>query len=155
MVPEYKIELSALRYARQAMDFVHKHGEDCSNHHLFAMIDDIKRDHGEDAPDILARMGELLAEQADRMDGLEAFKRLKHATGVFVPVFILVAGLLMLPLHHLPMQIARTEEAQYEVVAVLCVLALLTQENLYWIAALLLAVTDIPDFRAGLSEWRL
>jgi hypothetical protein len=45
------------------------------------------------------------------------------------------------------MQIAQTEQkAQYEVVAVLCVLALFTQENLYWIAALLLAVIDIPDF---------
>jgi hypothetical protein len=69
------------------------------------------------------------------------------AMAVFVPVFILVAGLLMLRLHQLPMQIAQTEQkAQYEVVAVLCVLALFTQENLYWIAALLLAVIDIPDF---------
>ena len=53
----------------------------------------------------------------------------------------------MLRLHQLPMQTAQTEQkVQYQVVAVLSLLALFTQESLYWIAALLLAMADLPDF---------
>jgi hypothetical protein len=53
---QIEIELPAMRYLKQAMDFVHKHGGDYSNHHMLAMshhlqamVDDIKRDHVEDA----------------------------------------------------------------------------------------------------------
>jgi hypothetical protein len=67
--------------------------------------------------------------------------------GIFVVLFVLIVGVLMLHLHRLPMHLAQTEQkVQYEVVAVLALLALFTGEALYWIAALLLAVIDLPDF---------
>jgi hypothetical protein len=69
------------------------------------------------------------------------------AMGVFVVLFMFGFVVLILRLHRIPMQIAQ-QKVQYEVVAVLCLLALFTQENLYWIAALLLAVIDLPDFGA-------
>ena len=68
------------------------------------------------------------------------------AMGVFVVLFIFGFVVLMLRLHRIPMQMAQ-QKVQYQFVAVLCLLALFTQQNLYWIAALLLAVVDLPDFR--------
>jgi hypothetical protein len=69
------------------------------------------------------------------------------AIRVFVVLFIFGFAVLILRLHRIPMQVAQ-QKVQYEFVAVLCLLALFTQQNLYWIAALLLAVVDLPDFRA-------
>lgn len=71
-------------------------------------------------------------------------------TGVFLILFVLTVGVLMLRLHHLPHHIAEKEQKiQLQVVAVLVLLAMFTHENLYWIAGLLLAMIDLPDF-AGL-----
>jgi hypothetical protein len=54
---------------------------------------------------------------------------------------------LYLRLHHLPEHIAhKGNKLQIEIVAVLCLLALFTHEHLFWVAALLLAFIDIPDF---------
>jgi hypothetical protein len=78
----YKIELPAMRYVARMFDMVAKYGADgVSDHHFLAQIDDIKRDHGEDAPYILARMGELFSEQAEALDSIDAYKRLKQAAG--------------------------------------------------------------------------
>ena len=67
--------------------------------------------------------------------------------GVFLVVFIFLIGVLMLRLHHLPEHIAGKEQKiQYQFVAVLSLLAMLTHENVLWIAALLLALVDLPDF---------
>jgi hypothetical protein len=41
---------------------------------------------------------------------------------------------------------------QLEIVAVLCLLALLTHIHAFWVAALLLALIDIPDFGAWLGR---
>lgn len=72
------------------------------------------------------------------------------AMGVFLILFVLMIGVLMLRLHHLPHHIAEKEQKiQFQVVAVLVLLAMFTHENLFWIAGLLLAMVDIPDF-AGL-----
>lgn len=71
----------------------------------------------------------------------------------FLVLFVLTIGVLMLRLHHLPEHIAHTQQkTQYEVVAVLGLLAMFTHENLYWIAALLLAMIDLPDFTGVLSR---
>ena len=47
----------------------------------------------------------------------------------------------------LPERVAhRTKKVQLDIVAVLCLLALFTNEHVFWIAALLLAFIDLPDF---------
>lgn len=69
------------------------------------------------------------------------------AMGVFLVVFVFLFGVLMLRLHHLPEHIAQKEQkVQYQLVAVLGLIAMFTHENLFWIAGLLLAMVDIPDF---------
>lgn len=62
-------------------------------------------------------------------------------------IFALVAfGLLFLRLHTLPERMAhRTNKLQFEIVAVLGLLALFTHIHLFWVAGLILALIDIPD----------
>lgn len=67
-------------------------------------------------------------------------------------VFILIAavlgiGVLYFKLHALPEHIAhKGEKAQFQLVAVLTLIALFTHNHLFWIAALILALIRIPDF---------
>jgi hypothetical protein len=59
---------------------------------------------------------------------------------------ILGAGVVYLVLHSLPERMAHGgRKAQFQIVAVLGLLALITHQNLFWVAALLLALVDIPD----------
>ena len=68
-------------------------------------------------------------------------------TTILLIVIILGIGNLYLRLHALPEQIAhRTRKVQMEIVAILAVLALFTHNHLYWIAGLLLAFIELPDF---------
>ena len=47
----------------------------------------------------------------------------------------------------LPEHIAQKEQKiQYQIVAVLGLLAMFTHENILWVAGLLLAMVDLPDF---------
>ena len=67
--------------------------------------------------------------------------------GVFLVVFTLLIGVLLLRLHHLPEHIAGKEQkVQYQFVAVLSLLAMFTHQNILWVTALLLALVDLPDF---------
>lgn len=60
---------------------------------------------------------------------------------------VLGAGLLFLRLHTLPERMAhKSQKLQFEIVAVLGLLALFTHVHLFWVAGLLLALIDIPDF---------
>jgi hypothetical protein len=69
------------------------------------------------------------------------------AVAVFLIGAVLGIGLLFLRLHTLPEHIAhKSSKLQYEIVAVLCLLALFTHVHLFWVAGLLLALIDIPDF---------
>lgn len=69
------------------------------------------------------------------------------ATGIFLLIAVLAVGNLYLRLHSLPERMAhKSEKLQFEIVAILGLLALFTHIHLFWIAALLLAVIDIPDF---------
>lgn len=71
---------------------------------------------------------------------------------VFLIVMILIVGNLYLRLHALPERMAhRANKVQFEIVAVLALLALFTHNNLYWVAALLLALIRIPDFWTPLA----
>jgi hypothetical protein len=69
------------------------------------------------------------------------------ATGAIILVSVFLFGLVYLRLHHLPDHIAhKSKKIQFEIVAVLGLLAMFTHLNAFWIAALLLALIDIPDF---------
>jgi NADH:ubiquinone oxidoreductase subunit 5 (subunit L)/multisubunit Na+/H+ antiporter MnhA subunit len=66
---------------------------------------------------------------------------------VVLVVAVLAIGLLFLRLHTLPERIAhKGHKLQFEIVAVLGLLALFTHIHAFWVAGLLLALIDIPDF---------
>ena len=66
---------------------------------------------------------------------------------VFLVLAVLAVGLLFLRLHTLPERMAhKSHKLQFEIVAVLGLLALFTHVHLFWVAGLLLALIDIPDF---------
>ncbi|MET0744446.1 MAG: hypothetical protein ABWY78_13840 [Microvirga sp.] len=66
---------------------------------------------------------------------------------VVLVVAVMAVGLLFLRLHTLPERIAhKSHKLQFEVVAVLGLLALFTHVHAFWVAGLLLALIDIPDF---------
>lgn len=70
-----------------------------------------------------------------------------NITLVFVIACVVLTGVVFLTIHSLPERMAhRSKKLQFDVVAVLCLIALFTHEHVYWIAALLLAFIDIPDF---------
>jgi hypothetical protein len=72
---------------------------------------------------------------------------------VFLVGAVLAVGLLFLRLHTLPERIAhRSHKLQFEIVAVLGLLALFTHMHIFWVAGLLLALIDIPDFGGSLSR---
>ncbi|WP_336814923.1 hypothetical protein [Bosea sp. MMO-172] len=67
--------------------------------------------------------------------------------GVILLACILAVGLIFLRLHSLPERMAhKTKKIQFEFVAVLGLLSLLTGVHIFWVAGLLLALIDIPDF---------
>lgn len=73
--------------------------------------------------------------------------------GIFLIAAVLGVGVLYLRLHSLPERMAhRSQKLQFEIVAVLCLLALFTHIHLFWIAALLLALIDLPDFGTPLNR---
>jgi hypothetical protein len=73
--------------------------------------------------------------------------------GVFLLVVFLSIGLVYLKLHALPEHMAhRTNKVQLQFVAVLALLALLTHNHIFWIAALLLALIELPDFSTPMNS---
>lgn len=74
-------------------------------------------------------------------------------TGLFLIGAVFSVGLLYWYLHSLPERMAhKTQKLQFEVVAVLGLIALFTHEHLYWIAALVLAMIELPDFGTPLRS---
>ena len=72
---------------------------------------------------------------------------------VFLVVAVLAVGLLFLRLHTLPERMAhRSHKLQFEIVAVLGLLALFTHMHIFWVIGLLLALIDIPDFGSPLRS---
>jgi len=68
-------------------------------------------------------------------------------TLVFVVASIVMTGVIFLTIHSLRERMAhKSKKVQFDIVALLCLLALLTHEHLFWFAAILLAFIDIPDF---------
>ncbi len=74
-------------------------------------------------------------------------------TGIILIVAVFAVGLLYWHLHSLPERMAhKTQKLQFEIVAVLGLIALFTHEHLYWIAALVLALIELPDFGTPLRS---
>jgi len=75
------------------------------------------------------------------------------AMAVILLFSILLFGSLFFRLHTMPERMAhRSHKLQFEIVAVLGLLALFTHIHLFWVAGLLLAMIDIPDFGGSLSR---
>jgi hypothetical protein len=73
--------------------------------------------------------------------------------GIFLVLVVLIVGLLFLRLHTLPERMAhRSQKLQFEIVAVLGLLALFTHMHIFWVAGLLLALIDFPDFGTPLRR---
>ena len=74
-------------------------------------------------------------------------------TGILLLLGILAFGLLFFRLHTLPERLAhKSQKIQFEVVAVLGLIALFTHMHIFWIAGLFLALIDIPDFGTALGR---
>ena len=72
---------------------------------------------------------------------------------VFLIVVVVSVGLIYLRLHALPEHMAhRTSKVQMQFVAVLALLALFTHNHVFWIAALLLALIELPDFSTPMNS---
>jgi hypothetical protein len=72
---------------------------------------------------------------------------------VFLLLAVLGVGILFFRLHTLPERIAhRGHKLQFEIVAVLGLLALFTHMHIFWVAGLLLALIDFPDFSGALRR---
>jgi hypothetical protein len=70
-----------------------------------------------------------------------------NVTLAFVVVCIVGLGVIFFTIHTLPERMAhRTKKVQLDFVAILGLIALFTNEHIYWIAALILAFIDLPDF---------
>lgn len=66
---------------------------------------------------------------------------------------VLLAGVFFLHIHSLPERLAhKGQKLQFEIVAVLCLLALFTHNHALWVIALLLAFIDLPDVLSPLNR---
>jgi len=74
-------------------------------------------------------------------------------TAIFLTVAVVMFGILFLRLHTLPERMAhRSHKLQFEIVAVLGLLALFTHMHIFWVAGLLLALIDFPDLPGWLGR---
>jgi len=72
---------------------------------------------------------------------------------VVLVVSVLAFGVLFLRLHTLPERLAhRGHKLQFEIVAVLGLLALFTHMHIFWVIGLMLALVDLPDFGTPLNR---
>jgi len=70
-----------------------------------------------------------------------------HVVAWFVVACIIGIGVIFFTIHTLPERMAhRTKKVQLDIVAILCLISLFTNEHIYWIAAMILAFIELPDF---------
>jgi len=73
--------------------------------------------------------------------------------GIFLVGTVLWVGTLYWKLHSLPERMAhKSQKLQFEFVAVLGLISLFTHMHIFWVAGLLLALIDIPDFGTPLRS---
>ena len=76
-----------------------------------------------------------------------------NVTLVFVVACIILTGVVFLTIHSLPERMAhKSKKILLDLIALLCLLALLTHEHLFWFAAIVLAFIDIPDFLSPVNR---
>jgi hypothetical protein len=72
---------------------------------------------------------------------------------IVLAVVVVSFGVLYFRLHSLPEQVAhKGKKVQFELVAILGLISLFTHMHIFWIAGLLLAFIDIPDFGGFLGR---
>jgi hypothetical protein len=72
---------------------------------------------------------------------------------IFVVVVVFLAVTFFLHLHSLPEKLAHQVGAnQLQIVGVLALIALFSHNNLYWVAALMIALIQIPDYETPLGR---
>jgi hypothetical protein len=70
-----------------------------------------------------------------------------NVTLAFVVTCVILTGVVFLTIHSLPERMAhKSKKILLDLIALLCLLALLTHQHLFWFAAILLAFIDVPDF---------
>jgi hypothetical protein len=75
------------------------------------------------------------------------------AMGILLLGAVLAVGNVFFRLHTLPERMAhKSQKLQFEIVAVLGLLALFTHIHLFWVAGLLLALIELPDFSTPLRS---
>lgn len=73
--------------------------------------------------------------------------------GIFLVGTVLWVGTLYWRLHSLPERMAhKSQKLQFELVAVLGLISLFTHIHAFWVAGLLLALIDLPDFGTPLRS---
>jgi len=73
--------------------------------------------------------------------------------GIFLIGTVLWVGTLYWKLHSLPERMAhKSQKLQFEFVAVLGLISLFTHMHIFWVAGLLLALIDLPDFGTPLRS---
>jgi hypothetical protein len=76
-----------------------------------------------------------------------------NAMLLFLIAFVFGIGLLYLRLHALPEHMAHgTSKVQMQIVGVLALLALFTHNHIFWIAALMIAIVQFPNFSGPLAS---
>jgi hypothetical protein len=74
-------------------------------------------------------------------------------TAAFLLFAVVGIGVLYFKLHALPEQMAhRGQKVQFELVAVLALLALFTHNHAFWVAGLLIALIPLPDLTTPLGN---
>ncbi|AGT09365.1 hypothetical protein JCM7686_2295 [Paracoccus aminophilus JCM 7686] len=72
---------------------------------------------------------------------------------IFLLVAVLLTGAFYLKLHSLPERMMHGRHpAQFQIVAVMGLISLLTHNQIFWIAALLLAMIDLPSLFSPLAS---
>lgn len=72
---------------------------------------------------------------------------------VFLVGLVLLGGVVYLALHSLPERMAhKRNAAQFQLIGILGLLGLLTHNGLFWLAALVLAVVEVPDVMGPLRS---
>ena len=72
---------------------------------------------------------------------------------VLALLIVLIAGNFYFKLHALPEHMAHGRRStQFQLVGILALLALFTHQNLYWVAALVLAAVRLPDYLTPLES---
>ena len=72
---------------------------------------------------------------------------------VVLLVSVMAFGIFFLRLHTMPERMAhRSHKLQFEIVAVLGLIALFTHMHIFWVAGLLLALIDLPDYGTPLNR---